>query len=255
MTEKPKKSKKRIPQWQFLIAWISGQYGAFFGTAFLGFLLMIPLSWMGISIDIIHPVIQFLIAGVAVGWTSGWVQQWSIRKAFGHDVKGWRSISAILTSISLAIVGSLIGYLALAQPLLFENQETMTYTAIVAATFMSIFGAAGLGQAILLRKHIKHSWLFFLSTLVGGLMFGLPLLGDSTYITVQIAQYSVTAFTILWLFGMSGTMDAMRSEDSAIDRLSDAESEDVYDDDYEEEQQYERGNLWKNLFRRLGFAI
>ncbi len=255
MTEKPKKSKRRIPQWQFLIAWIGGQYAAFFGTAFMGYLLLLPLNWMGFSIDMLHPVIQFLIAGGAVGWFSGWVQQWSIRKTFGHHVKGWRTISAILTAISLSFVGSLIGYLAIAQPLLFENQESITYTAIVAATFMSIFGAAGLGQAILLRQHIKHSWLFFLSTLVGGLIFGLPLLGDATYLTVQIAQYSVTAFAILWLFGMSGTMDAMQSQDDAIQRLSDVESDDAYGDEYEEEQEQGYGNLWKNLFRRLGFAI
>lgn len=38
MTEKPKKSKKRIQQWQFLLTWIGGQYGAFFGTALPGLL-------------------------------------------------------------------------------------------------------------------------------------------------------------------------------------------------------------------------
>ena len=94
MTEKPKKSKNRIPQWQFLLAWIGGQYAAFFGTVLAGLLVMIPLNLMGISYNMLPDLLSLAIGGAAWGWFVGWVQQWSIRKHFGHDVKGWKIVSA-----------------------------------------------------------------------------------------------------------------------------------------------------------------
>ena len=255
MSEKPKKSKKRIPQWQFLIAWIGGQYAAFFGTVLLGFLFMIPLNLMGFTLGQFPLILQSLIAGTVLGWFSGWVQQWSIRKHFGHDVKGWRSISAILTGLVFAIVMPPAIFFAGNFPALFEDGTTLTL--FISLLFMALFGASGIGQAFLLRKHVKQSWLFFLSTLVGGLIYALPVFGNASTILAQIAQYSVTAFTILWLFQMSGAMDAMQSQDDAIERLSDAESDE--EDDYysREEEQSRRGRLFKGLwgFLRRGFAI
>lgn len=253
MSEKPKKSKKRIPQWQFLLTWIGGQYAAFFGIGSLGLLLVILMNFLGFTTDWIPNFIVLPLGGMLWGWFSGWVQQWSIRKHFGHQVKGWRTISAILTGIAVSTIVPFVVSLALTQPDLFSGNNIV---AMVAVTFMALFGTTGLGQAFLLRKHVKHSWLFFMATLVGGIIFGLPNMGNSSIFVAQIAQLSVTAFAILWLFGMSGTMDAMQSEDEAIQRLTDSESDsDVYEDDYEEEQKQGRKNLWKNLFRRLGFAI
>lgn len=245
MTEKPKKSKHRIPQWLFLVAWIGGQFGIFFGIGAIVSLLTALLNAAGLMLPL--PLLYF-IGGTGLGWFSGWVQQWSIRKHFGHDIKGWRSISALLTGIVFSLIIPFITDLAMTQPFLFEN--TSTYTALVTATFMAIFGAAGIGQAILLDKHVKHSWLFFLSTLVGALIYALPLLGDSSYFVAQIAQYAVTAFAILWLFGMSGTMNALQSQDEVIQRLTDSDSEeDFYDED--DEQQRGRVNFWIQLFGRL----
>lgn len=249
MTEKPKKSKKRIPQWQFLLAWIGGQYGAFFGTVLLGLLVMIPLNLMGVSYDMLPNLLTLAIGGAVWGWFVGWVQQWSIRKHFGHDVKGWKTVSAILTAIIMMIMIPLIMWTALNTPFIYK--ESNSYPLIVSATFMAIFGASGLGQAILLRKHVKHSWLFFMSTLVGGIVYGLPIFGNASSIIAQIAQYSVTAFAILWLFQMSGTMDAMQSEDEALERLTDSETDEAYDDYHGEDEKHQRDNRFTRFLRGL----
>ena len=70
----------------------------------------------------------------------------------------------------------------------------------------------------------------------------------------QIAQYSVTAFTIIWLFQMSGAMDAMQSQDEAIDRLSDTDEEESYDD-YQEEEKHQRDNRFTHLLQRLRLVL
>lgn len=252
MHEKPKKSKDRIPQWQFLLAWISGQYVGFYTTVFMGFAVLLALNNIAEFASVTPALLQFLIVGAGLGWFSGWVQQWSIRKYTGHFIKGWKTVSSILTAISFATVIPFVMYLAQTHLYLFDNNSP-TLIALVAGTFMAIFGAAGLGQSILLRKHVKNSWLFFLSTLVSGLMFGLPVLGNSTYIVAQIAQFSVTAFAIIWLFGMSGNMDALQN--SAIQRLSDTDSEAIEDEEQDTQQKRQSGKnslfqgLWTTLKR------
>lgn len=190
------------------------------------------------------------IAGLLLGWFIGWVQQWSIHNYFGRYIKGWRTISAIFTGITLLIVQSSLLWIQL--NFTSFSEYGIFYLTSMSIAYMAIFGVMGIVQAILLRKHVRYSWVFLLSALIGGGIQGIPILGQPSLL--QIVHYTITAFTLICLFRMSGALDNMSSEDEAIERLRDADYTD--DTDYiDSEQHKKRDTLLERLFNKMGLAF
>ncbi|MEM9953396.1 MAG: hypothetical protein AAF846_17445 [Chloroflexota bacterium] len=254
MTEKPKKSKTLWAYWQFLLAWVIGQFLSYWVAIVIGGVIILPivfvLNLVGIdfnSFDAITRPIALIWVGAIFTYLITWAQQYIIRRFTGHHLKHWRMTSAVILAVLIPIVtlGGQWAWEALAA----YRQSPLMETLFQVAPFILIWGMLGLSQAWLLRKRLKHVWLYALGMVVSGILFGVS--QNPSSIFSHLLVHSVTGLTLIWIFYMSKGQDVQTSQDEAIARLSDSTSNEdiIYDDERESHQK--RGALWEWLWRNL----
>ncbi|GAB5493371.1 MAG: hypothetical protein Phog2KO_35860 [Phototrophicaceae bacterium] len=201
--------------------WIGGQCIVYFLVNAIGSL--VPLN--GVPVVSFVRILANAIIGLAFGWFAGWVQQWSIHKHFGLYVEGWRTISAIMTGIILVISQLFIIWFIRNFVAIYQNP--ISYSIFWSLLYIVTLGAASIGQTILLRKHVQHSWLYLLSPLIAGITFGLPfLLGASSPLIAYLVHYIVSAFVIIWLFQMTANANIIPQNQLDTDYLVGSEYQD-----------------------------
>ena len=215
VTESQNKPGRRR-KYAFIILWLLGHalaWGAYFAT--LG---MFNIDWL------------WSIA-LGLGGVTSLVQYLLIRWQFGRNIKWWLPLS-LLTWLFAAFVP-------------FNASLELGFSLFdITIQALALFGPAALLQAILLRKHVQHSWLWLLVTIAGATTFALgvtsmewlPLSGFLGYGVYS----STTALSLLWLFGMSQREMPEVAEDHSYKRLLDSDEQEEYEPLYQGEIEAQR---------------
>lgn len=212
---KVKKGQARGNRWLFVLLWIVGHalaWGVF------SMVQMIP-GFAEINLTEI-----LLAMGLVVGGITSLTQYLLIRWQFGRNIKWWMPISLIAWVFAILTP--------------FQASLRMGDTQFeVTAQLLALYVPIAVVQMVLLRKHVRQSWLWLVATLAGSSVFALSLISLQEVLLwapfVAFGAYaSITALSLLWLFGMSKPEVQQSISASSYERLSD-ETDEIANEDVE----------------------
>gem|GEM_PF-2018889 len=147
--------------------------------------------------------------GGIVGFSVGLLQKSVIKRYFYFELHNWRRatviggmIAAPVMALSIHGVNTVISdhYWELYQSGLYNPLNSMI-SMLPMVMYVMVMSAI---QIVILRRYVKHAWLWILANTVAGMMFSMlvsssidPDLGN--WLLAAIAQGAVTGFAMLWL--------------------------------------------------------
>ncbi|MEL7433220.1 MAG: hypothetical protein AAFN11_04675 [Chloroflexota bacterium] len=242
MTEHPKPKKKggSLGQWQFLLLWIAGHFGAFFGAVAIS--LLLPTTFIS---TFVGAILQVLI----IGGGTLWAQKILLQRYTGRKVDGWLKsgvfgwVLGLLLSFVLAL-----GLIAPAE----GNIASLPAWALM-LTYLPALALPSITHAARLRKYVDNAWLYVLGSVVAALLLPMFISINNTSLLSYVGGLTTyaltTGLTLIWLFGMSGGASLLEDTDS--DTLADATTRLSDEDVSQNERRYPPTDADKDSQRGL----
>lgn len=167
--------------------------------------------------------------GLSLGIITSLTQYWLIRWHFGRHIRAWISPSIIAWIVA--------AYILFPASIDYMDENTLSGSAIWA---LSLYLPATLVQALLLRKHVQHAWLWILASVVGSSLFALVVNSLQSMNVIWATAIGtgvyggVTALTLVCMFMLSKIPIKHELSASSYEHLHDDTDDDLYEETFRE---------------------
>lgn len=168
-----------------------------------------PITYYSSSLFTVYQMLYLGFVGAIIGWSVGVLQKAVVRRHFRIELSYWRRVSTIggliAAPVMLFTVNSVSSHLSENYTVIYQAGDMSFYQGLINILPMTVYvSVMSFVQLIILRKFVKHAWLWIGANAVAGFMFSMVVVGVynpgfGDWLLAAIAQGAVTGFAMLWL--------------------------------------------------------
>lgn len=243
--EKKKKQLERLGTFAFVGHWTRAYALAWMLLVVGGLIILTVLPFAMMSV--LPPALFFFVGAGFIGLTTGLAQQRLIERNFKQLLTGWWWKSTLAWAITGFLWYGVLNSDFMLNTVFTRLEVVLGTAAGVAFFFALLLVPPALVQSWLIRKQIKHAWLWPVAALASAAPFALPIalfLADGTYNAALLAavmggsgliQGAVMGMVMLYLLNLTqpaeAVMEAARQSTAILQHLATDPQENLILDD------------------------